>query len=497
MPRICFLLSTFYYLLSTTCYSASFFPEHPFSSQSKGTTGAAFLQIPMGARAEALGQSYAASMAGAESLFWNPAGLSLLSEAECSELILGYNRLLETGYSGSLAYAKPLPAGVLGLGWTYFSQGSIESFNTLGDPTGGFTPYDMAFSLSFSRMRRGISLGGTLKGIRSQISTEGGSTFAFDLGLIRSRATELGNKRVDIGFLFQNLGAPLKIGSAADPLPFKVQAGLLWYAHPRVIGALDVHAPVNRSPYASFGAEFRYPWSGSRMITSARAGYSLRNTNQVDGLSGMTAGFGLGLSQLRLDYAWVPFGDLGQTHRISMTFAFGAPLPSLVVTQQNIGLPQEVPNVPTAPKPVAGTPAFSIAVLDFKTNGVRESDASEVALLVQDGLVQAGLSEVMKRESVLKVLKERGSSELNCSTAACAVRLGKLLNAGRVVLGSLTLFKKGYYIEIFSINVQTGESEFSDTAVAWTERDLWETSVRLGKRLGNNLRSRVQYNGTP
>jgi hypothetical protein len=42
----------------------------------------------------------------------------------------------------------------------------------------------------------------------------------------------------------------------------------------------------------------------------------------VDGFTGFSAGAGFDFSALRLDYAWVPFGDLGTVNRITIAFRF-------------------------------------------------------------------------------------------------------------------------------------------------------------------------------
>ncbi|MBI4056300.1 MAG: PorV/PorQ family protein [Elusimicrobia bacterium] len=474
-----------------SCLASSFFPKHPFSNQSKGTTGAGFLKFPMSARAEALAQSYAANMGGIGSLFWNPAGLGTLSESGNSELEFDYNRLLETAYSSSLSYGRPLQSGVLGLGWIYSSQGSIDSFNTLGDSIGKFTPYDMALSLGFARRSDGFSFGATLKGIVSQISAETGSSLALDVGVIRLQAVEFGSKSVDAGIFIQNLGPPLKLGSIADPLPSKLQAGILWHPDPLVSVAMDVHAPVDRSPFASFGIEFRSPWGSRLGDGSLRVGYSLRNSSQIDGLSGMTAGLGLSLMPFRVDYAWVPFGDLGQTHRISMTFAFEGTKPSLSSTEGGHRItPYSAPEPDKKLSSYVGT--TSIAVLDFKAENVSDTDASQASLMVRMGLSHEGVFRVMDAPTVNKVLMGYGVSGGKCSTTGCALKMGKALQVGRVVLGSLSIFKNRYLLQVISVNVDTGRTEHSEMAEAWTERDMWETAVRLGKKISADYQELTQ-----
>ena len=55
-----------------------------------------------------------------------------------------------------------------------------------------------------------------------------------------------------------------------------------------------------------------------------RGGYRyLFNDNKIDGINGLSAGFGVYIGQVSIDYAWISNGDLGQTHRLGMSFNFG------------------------------------------------------------------------------------------------------------------------------------------------------------------------------
>jgi len=65
----------------------------------------------------------------------------------------------------------------------------------------------------------------------------------------------------------------------------------------------------------SLGVEWRY---GD--IFSFRAGYNSSHTNGLGAVSGITAGLGLTFWGQEFSYAWVPMGDLGQTHYFSLVF---------------------------------------------------------------------------------------------------------------------------------------------------------------------------------
>ncbi|HAH05392.1 MAG TPA: hypothetical protein DCM05_02525 [Elusimicrobia bacterium] len=302
---------------------AGVFPEDPFTDKATGTTGAAFLKLPAGGRIPSLGGASAAAVDNSEAMFWNPAGLSRLEAAGRPDAAMGYSNLLETMYSGALAYAHPLPEqkGVLGASFVYFSQSAIQGYSTVGDPTSEFAPNDLALAFGYARQLKRVRLGSSLKYIRSEIDDASGSTFALDFGLQVERITDLGESPLDLGLAILNFGPPIKVGSMSDPLPFKAAVGALWHISPRFNGLLDANLPVDSDPYFCLGAEYNQPF-GEGFGASVRGGYNMRYARDLEGFSGASAGLGVDLRRVRLDYAWVPFGDLGTTHRIAIGARF-------------------------------------------------------------------------------------------------------------------------------------------------------------------------------
>ncbi len=68
---------------------------------------------------------------------------------------------------------------------------------------------------------------------------------------------------------------------------------------------------------------FYVEWHPIQMI-ALRAGYRTDNTKEEDGLVGPTAGIGILVWGQELAYAWVPYGDLGNTQYFSLLIIFGA-----------------------------------------------------------------------------------------------------------------------------------------------------------------------------
>ena len=71
------------------------------------------------------------------------------------------------------------------------------------------------------------------------------------------------------------------------------------------------------------GAEYKHTLARG-IEAVARTGY--RTDSDVSGFSGVSAGGGLEVGRAAYDFAWVPFGDLGNSYRFALHIKFGEPL---------------------------------------------------------------------------------------------------------------------------------------------------------------------------
>ncbi|MBI2070714.1 MAG: PorV/PorQ family protein [Elusimicrobia bacterium] len=271
-------------------------------------SGLSFLKIGVGARPIGLGGAYTAMAHDATALYWNPAGLSSLSKKEISamhsEWLLGSNfDFLGIGY--------PSKIGTLGFGVSMLSQPQQEGRDAQGRKTSDFSARDSAFSLALGRrLSLETRLGLGLKLIQSRIGAYQGQGFALDLGAMRHlQATPL-----SFGLAVQNLGPGIKFIEERTKLPLTLSSGLGYHAFGSFVLAADIKYRVyDKKTIWAMGTE--YGLGGSFAL---RAGYSLTEIGGRNSLSGLGAGFGLKIAQYRLDYSMTPFGELGDTHRVSL-----------------------------------------------------------------------------------------------------------------------------------------------------------------------------------
>lgn len=131
---------------------------------------------------------------------------------------------------------------------------------------------------------------------------------------------KLMDDRLTIGAAAQNLGTKLKFEDEEEVLPINIKVGCAYRIKKDWLLALDMNAPYDDEINLGVGLERSFKVTKDINI-SGRAGYntSLKNTG---GLNGLTAGIGSAYNGYCLDYAFVPFGDLGNSHRMSFGIKF-------------------------------------------------------------------------------------------------------------------------------------------------------------------------------
>lgn len=292
-----------------------------------GTTTASFLKIAIGAKNIAMGETGATSD-DVNSVYWNPAGLTATGSKQLSLMHAIWFENISYEY---LAYSHPTDIGTFGLALNYLSMKAIEKYDENDNfLTETYKPSDMAATISYSRKLslRGeadaISVGLNVKYISSKLEDEKATAFAADVGGVYDKI-KIKNEKLKIGLVVQNIGTKMKFIDEADPLPLNIKLGcsypLISQSPNFLISALDINKPIDNDVRVNFGTEYSRKF-GENIICAARVGYKT-NTKGYEAIDGISAGFGFGFKEYSLDYAFTPYGDLGDTHRVSVIAKFG------------------------------------------------------------------------------------------------------------------------------------------------------------------------------
>jgi hypothetical protein len=202
------------------------------------------------------------------------------------------------------------------LGGAYLSQSAIDGRDANGSPTGSFSAADVNVSVAYGRKTDLVDLGGTIKFVQSHIATAQATTLAADLGLRR----QFGG--VVLGAALRNLGPGLKYDTERDDLPMRLALGAAYkFERGHALTAELTDAPRAGGADVGFGGEFR-----ALATVFLRAGYTTQTAitggTNFDAARGLTLGVGFRADRWTIDYAAVPMGELGSTHRFTLGARF-------------------------------------------------------------------------------------------------------------------------------------------------------------------------------
>ncbi len=301
-----------------------------------GTSAATFLKLGFGARALGLGEAYVSVADDAAALHYNPAGLAYGPSAASRQS----PRLMEMMISHSV-HIQEIRLSQMGLikrPWgvsiTHLGLGGIERRTSeTAEPEGEFGASDLMMGFSYARKINGVGVGGTVKIIRQTIGEYSASAYAVDFGTLY----RMKSYPISLGLGVTNLGTKVTFIERGFALPLIARVGATYGLTPRFPHALSmqIDLPRDGGPVLRLGME--YLGFGPFAL---RAGYRTSGVNQrraalgralgIDGpglseFYGMFMGVGFRSKMGSMDYALLPFGELGNTHRFSFTLRFGTP----------------------------------------------------------------------------------------------------------------------------------------------------------------------------
>ena len=282
--------------------------------ENAGTRAMTFLKIGVGAKAIGMGESQVAATDDLYASYWNPAGLARL---EKPQLALMHNEWFAGINHEFVGVALPLGSiGTVGASASFLSFGELLGRDPDGNETSIFRPYDLAMILSYARgFGKSFAFGANAKFLREQIADETGTGIAFDLGGLYT----FPDMPLSLGFNAQHLGPRVTFIEEAFGLPVTFRFGAayrLW--NEALVLTSDIIRPADNDIAIGIGAGYTI---GN--ILQLRTGYKYQlGGNDLGAVSGLTGGFGLKLLRFQVDYALVPFGVLGLTHRFSLVANF-------------------------------------------------------------------------------------------------------------------------------------------------------------------------------
>ena len=223
-----------------------------------------FLEVGVGAKALGTGEAFIGKSDDFSASYWNPAGLSFISNILIGSHLLSYYEGIFLNYSSFIFPVKSI--GTFGISFTWMGDDlpltEMDSSGIIVESGDTFSFLDYNLTASYARKITGdIGVGCNFKYISSKIEEEGTGTVAFDVG---GMIKNLFDSDLSAGLVIVNIGQGLKYIKEYTPLPSSVKFGIskiLWSSDDKkqeIAGLNDYIFPFYSEFMLNLGIEYNY-----------------------------------------------------------------------------------------------------------------------------------------------------------------------------------------------------------------------------------------------
>ncbi|MBN1348975.1 PorV/PorQ family protein [candidate division KSB1 bacterium] len=280
------------------------------TARAEGTAGkaGAFLRTGVGARALAIG-AFTAIADDASATYWNPAGLSGLSDARVYGTYARYSLDRRQNF---MSLVLPTRRGAFGISWLGFGVAGIEarSSNTL-QPDYIFSDSENALLISYAQNLGSIfSFGTNLKLLHHKLERQqafgSGADFALRMNFFN---------RLHLGVMLQDFGGSLKWPSGyTDQIPLCLRVGCALRLSRRLTLAFESASEGINEVDLRVGTEIK-------AINEFPLRFGVDHRGAVSMGSGFSAPLDIG--KIELDYCYSKDAFTNENvHKVSAAFAF-------------------------------------------------------------------------------------------------------------------------------------------------------------------------------
>lgn len=146
------------------------------------------------------------------------------------------------------------------------------------------------------------------------------------------------------------------------------------------------------------------------------------------------------------------------------------------------------------PRIIAPRPSYNpseqllLAVIDFDAKGISRNEARTASDWLRTEIINTGAFKVIERSAMDMILKEQAFSMTGCTDTSCAVRVGKLLSAKKMLIGNIEKWNNRVILNGRIIDVEKGVAEFAHKETVSSVNNLDKGVARFAK----NLSLRIQ-----
>ncbi|MBI4667700.1 MAG: hypothetical protein HY747_00710 [Elusimicrobia bacterium] len=142
----------------------------------------------------------------------------------------------------------------------------------------------------------------------------------------------------------------------------------------------------------------------------------------------------------------------------------------------------------------AAEPAVTptIAVMDLKANQTAQEEAQAAAEFLRSAVAKNAGSNyrIIDRNSIGTILSDLKLDIALGKDIDVAVRVGKILGAKMMVIGSLSKIQKRYYVSVQLLDVETAEVKSAASEEAASFKKVKKAADKIGKQLMEKLNAK-------
>ncbi|SVC82456.1 uncharacterized protein METZ01_LOCUS335310, partial [marine metagenome] len=100
---------------------------------------------------------------------------------------------------------------------------------------------------------------------------------------------------------------------------------------------------------------------------------------------------------------------------------------------------------------------LAVAVMDLEGRGISAMEAATLTDRLRSEMVNIGIFQVVERGQMEMLLEEQGFQQTGCTSAECAVEMGKMLGVQAMATGSIGKLGTMWTLDVRMFDVGTGE----------------------------------------
>ena len=130
---------------------------------------------------------------------------------------------------------------------------------------------------------------------------------------------------------------------------------------------------------------------------------------------------------------------------------------------------------------------MQIAIMDFDAKDIPRKEAEKISELIRSEMVSVGEFTVIERNQMDKILKEQGFQQTGCTDISCAVNIGKMLSARKILVGSLMKIAGQIVISGRIVDVEKGVADFGEKEQVRDQDDLYGAVERFVRKFAMKI----------